>query len=978
MLRVVTMIGAVLAAGAVFAAEMRPLPWSAELNKPERYRANSSGEMKISRDAESDALRFDMKFKPGTDFWCYPVFTFQAPFECFPDAEEMRFDVRVESNDPAKPVKLAYVMVEGNEMIAYPKPTGEWQEVRIDLKEKVKAPEQAGFFRIGINPTADEATLFLRNVQFLSSRKPSGKMDAAWAVIPAAPGTVFTEQEPLKFTLRDGFQVPCEYVVRDWQGKEVANGTWPDEGRGELNLDALPLGYYTLTLDSPAMDFDGVRGFGIVVDPGARKRNPESFFAMDTAQSWLGRAGAENTRHPYNGFETISELCRRAGLEIVRERLSWSECEPQPGEFTWKQYMENADLLSERGVKVSGMYHNCPNWARSHSEKLPDDLVATYRFAARAAKDFEGKMADWEFWNEQDIGFSLEPAWDFAANLKAAYLGFKSTVPELPVLMGGIAVSPLKNYNDVVMENDTIEFFDIFNVHTYRQLCEYPEFAAGIHAFMKKHGMEHTPLWLTECGPVVEGSARGTSYMKGLRAHSPEQEMLIAEFAPKSQITMQSLGFDRDFYFVLSPYNEQDGAKDWGLMRRDFSAKPGYFAFANLTNQLGAATYLGTYDTVPGVRGYLYAQPDGSRTLVFWSESEVDTSGVIPNLKPDNLFVREVSIPSDTDAVLTDNFGASRPVAAENGAIKLTATRYPAYLSGLRELEPSTPFVKRELRPAADSGRDKTVIFKTVLGDAFLLSAGKDFVELKTVPAPMTVEVFNLSNEPKTGTIEVAGAKLEGLPETVTVPAFGKVSLPVKLDPQLNDGEFETKMVLSGKFNGRETTRLVMPILQFSNMLKTTRQQPWHEAGDPGRWMTNSAGKQNISYDEAEKAVVFRTEFPRGVDRWTYPVLQLQLPQESLAGAYGVAFNYKVADPALIKQSLLMAVTGDDKERGKATYIQFTVPDGEWNEIVVPFPPEIDPDDIRMLRLGHNVETKGGDIFEAKMRNFRVLYMDRK
>ena len=297
MLRTMTFLGAILAAGAVFAAEMRPLPWSPELNKPERYRANTSGEMKISRDAESDALRFDMKFKPGTDFWCYPVFTFQAPFECFPDAEEMRFDVRVESNDPSKPVKLAYLMVEGNEMIAYPKPTGEWQEVRINLKEKVKAPEQAGFFRIGINPTADEATLFLRNVQFLSSRKPSGTMDAAWAVIPAAPGTVFTEKEPLKFTLRDGFQVPCDYVVRDWQGKEVAKGAWPEAGRGELILGALPRGYYTLTLDSSAMDFDGVRGFGIVVDPADRRR--------DVAHGQFGGELFLKSRHIGEGIEQV-------------------------------------------------------------------------------------------------------------------------------------------------------------------------------------------------------------------------------------------------------------------------------------------------------------------------------------------------------------------------------------------------------------------------------------------------------------------------------------------------------------------------------------------------------------------------------------------------------------------------------------------------------------------------------------------------
>ena len=104
---------------------------------------------------------------------------------------------------------------------------------------------------------------------------------------------------------------------------------------------------------------------------------------------------------------------------------------------------------------------------------------------------------------------------------------------------------------------------------------------------MAKNHIADRPVWFTESGCRLEGSGRLDSYMKGLKMHDPDQELLIAEFIPKMMISMQMLGVSRDFFFVLLPYNENDGKKDWGLMRRDFTVKAGFPAFATLVDQLG-------------------------------------------------------------------------------------------------------------------------------------------------------------------------------------------------------------------------------------------------------------------------------------------------------------------------------------------------------------------------------------------------------
>ena len=297
------------------------------------------------------------------------------------------------------------------------------------------------------------------------------EFDTAAAVTASAPGAAFLQGEQLAFRWTQPELSPGKWQLRDWRDRIIRQGDWPEDGRKKLLLAPLPNGYYKLELSGGA----GSRGFAVVPDPAGRENNPEQFFAMDSAQSWLARPDAGNPRQPDKPFEIVSETARRAGLRMVRARLNWAEVEAVPGKYDWLQYQTNADLLAERGIQVLGMYHHAPEWVRRKEGKLPVDLAATYRFAQKAAEHFRGKMTVWEFWNEQDIGFSLEAAWDYAAALKAASLGFKSADPKLPVAIGGYALTPLLPYADVVMENGAGEYFDIFNVHTYRPICEFPE-----------------------------------------------------------------------------------------------------------------------------------------------------------------------------------------------------------------------------------------------------------------------------------------------------------------------------------------------------------------------------------------------------------------------------------------------------------------------------------------------------------------------
>ena len=278
-----------------------------------------------------------------------------------------------------------------------------------------------------------------------------------------APATVFIQGEPLKFTLKLRNPGEVKWSLLDWKDIELRSGMFAPDGT--LALEALPNGYYKLKLSSSDAVFSGVRTFTVVPDPAKRTHNPEMFYAVDSAQSWLAEPNRRNVIHPEAAYGIVSEAARRGGMTVIRDRLRWTDCERKRGEFS---------------------------------------------------------------------------------------------------------VSP---YAHSMLKNGLRDYFDIFNVHTYAPLNRYPEIFAKIEAFRKQYGVSERPLWFTESGCRAEGSAQEESGIRGVKRHSPRQELVVAEYLPKMMIGMQNLGADRDFFFVLPAYNENGGRISDGCVLERFGSR---------------------------------------------------------------------------------------------------------------------------------------------------------------------------------------------------------------------------------------------------------------------------------------------------------------------------------------------------------------------------------------------------------------------
>jgi hypothetical protein len=554
----------------------------------------------------------------------------------------------------------------------------------------------------------------------------------------SAPSNVFVESTP-EFDTFGGSQ--SAWTLTNWRQSTVASGVL--NGAGKISFKDLQPGYYKLTIaGSPDPVYFTV--LHRIVS------SPNTVVASDSAHSWIV---------PPDKLKLVGQLESLAGLKTVRDRFSWSQIQSAPGQFSWGVYDRSASVMQSNGIQTLGVFHDAPKWARGKFNKLPDNLLALNSFCAAASEHFKGRVAAWEFWNEEDIGFNTDPAWNFAAAQKACYFGFKQGNADAMVLMGSVA-QPIKKGSliDVIFSNGASDYFDVFNFHIYLPYRKPNVLLSKMvdtnSAILNAHAI-HKPFWVTEVGLGFEGDGRAKSDVNGQihAEHDAAQEIEQADALVRSQMMLTALGSQRNFSFIFPPLNEKN--KVWGFLRWDYSIKPAYVALANLNYQLQGKTFKGTVELDNSVKGYLFAGV-GDQTLV------------IPD--PDKAVLSGKFAPGD-QVKAYDLMGA--PVTNMQSLDGTTI-----YLTGLRALAPTSAVSTR----AFDKARPSNIVINLKVDSGLQV---KDRTQVVGSEGAATLDVYNFSDQAQTGVVEAEtgpdDVEVQGLPQTVTLAAKSVKSFPLRL-----------------------------------------------------------------------------------------------------------------------------------------------------------------------------------------------------
>lgn len=297
------------------------------------------------------------------------------------------------------------------------------------------------------------------------------------------------------------------------------------------------------------------------------------------------------------------DLAKMAGSNVVRLDIGWQSLE-SAGKGQYSQwYIDRLDRFfaaaRARGLKVVGMLWLTPCWASSAPDALkqgcggdwwsrnvglyPPSNAQDYADVARwVTSRYAADLAALEVWNEPNDDrylASSDNAGDYASLVRAAYPAAKQGNAGVPVLAGAIEYSDRPFLNQLYMHGIKGSY-DGISVHAYAPgIAPTASSPDRSHAFRDgltwmREGQQAvgdaTPIWVTEFGWST-CSGNGACVSEAQQASYTYDAFSVLQSMPFVQAAV--------VYNLREKGGDQASQEDkWGVVRPDFSPKPGFTA----------------------------------------------------------------------------------------------------------------------------------------------------------------------------------------------------------------------------------------------------------------------------------------------------------------------------------------------------------------------------------------------------------------
>lgn len=320
------------------------------------------------------------------------------------------------------------------------------------------------------------------------------------------------------------------------------------------------------------------------------------------------------------------EWLKDLNINWVRLPLYWNHFEPNKGQRKWEEVDQAIKVLHEAGIRVMLNPIHTPAWAAITPQRpgLPRNAADFADFLKEAVNRYKGRVAAYEIWNEPNLereaGKPIR-AGAYVELLKAGYKAVKEADPAALVVTAGLTPT---GYNDPNVAIDDVAFlrqfytynggeakkyYDVLGAHPGSShnppdtlwpaqpgpgpgWRDHPSFyfrrIEQIRQVMVENGESAKPVWLTEFGwASTPRPAEGFGF--AAQVSEEQQAQYLARALSRSRSEYRWVG--QMFIFQLNmalPEFTADPADEriaWGLIRRDGSRRPAYFAVQNFIRQ---------------------------------------------------------------------------------------------------------------------------------------------------------------------------------------------------------------------------------------------------------------------------------------------------------------------------------------------------------------------------------------------------------
>ena len=307
-------------------------------------------------------------------------------------------------------------------------------------------------------------------------------------------------------------------------------------------------------------------------------------------RSFYGCGGDEARRR----FERRAELAANAGVKWNRGDFEWPVLEPKPGQADWTRADLAVETCRRHGIAILGTI-GCywPAWVK---EPWTGEGLSQYtNFLARAAVRYRDDIREWEIWNEANWHFWEGTDADYFKLLEMSAKALHDIDPSIRVVGASAAGVDVKFMAACATNAPS---FDDFAHHPYRKDSDEAKYLADLKRVADlKSGARQ---WLTEWGAYTGcGGAYSTERTQGVK-------ILRQALAAAASGHVAALFF---YDLVDDGADTNYSESNFGILRQDFSPKPGYRALALLGRTFVSGPITHREKTLPdGHRLHLYRQ----------------------------------------------------------------------------------------------------------------------------------------------------------------------------------------------------------------------------------------------------------------------------------------------------------------------------------------------------------------------------------
>jgi hypothetical protein len=316
-------------------------------------------------------------------------------------------------------------------------------------------------------------------------------------------------------------------------------------------------------------------------------------------------------------FERQVELNHIAatGAKWFGMDIDWNAVQPRRNAWNWGPFDTVVRQARARGLQIVGTLAYSPKWAvpatcpAGTTHCFPANPADFARFARKAAERYgnaspiaalRGSITTWQIWNEPNHYPFVQPKVDVAfytEMLKQSYVAIHTADFWTTVLAGGTAPAPDDPSGRDMSPNTFLskiyalggqKYFDAFAHHPSSFPCS-PLYEAPWNAFghtavlyvtMTRNGDARKKIWGTEAGAPTGADLGTCPSNAGVSVTEPVQAWFVHDYLWGWTVKFGAFTGPL-IWFSIRDLGTNKWVRDenFGLLRRDFTAKPSYQVF---------------------------------------------------------------------------------------------------------------------------------------------------------------------------------------------------------------------------------------------------------------------------------------------------------------------------------------------------------------------------------------------------------------